>query len=104
LLTGPWGGGLRDAAELVQAEIGERDLRATGDLVGHHHWALQRLGHVGSAGDLVHRAPQYAEFEPLRRAGVAEHHVAEMHADAELDGAGPRALCALQLSEPVARA
>ena len=87
----------------MQAEIGERDVRAPCNLVTHHHRALQRLRHVGGARDLVHGAAKHAEFEPLRRAGIAEHHIAVMHPDAELDGAGLAASLALQRGEPVAR-
>ena len=90
---------MRNTAELVQAEIGERAWglrRATSSR--HHHRPLQRLRHVGRARNLVHRAPQHAEFEPLRRAGIAEHHIAEMHPDAELDRARLAASLALELA------
>ena len=76
---------LRNAAQIVQAEIGKRTEHPPRDFVAYHDRPIERLGHIRGTGDLVDRATDHAEFEPLGRPGIAEHHIAAMHADAELD-------------------
>src|SRR4029450_9602232 len=71
--------------------------------VAHHHLALEELRHVGGARHLVHGAADHAEFQPLRRAGIAEHHVAEMNADAEGDRLPPRVPALFKRGEPALR-
>ncbi len=53
--------------------------------IGHNHRVAEQFRHVLGAGDLVHGAADDTELEPIGGAGIAEHYVAEMDADAEGD-------------------
>ena len=51
----------------------------------------------------AHGAPDHAEGQPIGRADIAEDHLADMDAHAEIDGAGKLRSRLGELGEPVSR-